>query len=77
MPTGGIAARLTAMPTAVAGNKIEYTRSGERSIAYTTIGQGGVDLVWLPAMASNLDVLLEEPCRGFVDALAARGARRY
>ena len=58
------------MLAAVTGHRIEFARSGDRSIAYTTVGTGPVDLVWLPAMASNLDVLLEEPCRSFVDALA-------
>ena len=46
---------------------IEYARSGDINIAYTTLGQGDRDLLFLSPWVSNLDVVLESPSveRGF------------
>jgi class 3 adenylate cyclase len=38
-----------------------YARSGEYSIAYQVIGEGDLDIVYLPGFASNLEVFWEEP----------------
>jgi pimeloyl-ACP methyl ester carboxylesterase len=46
---------------AVATPKTQYARSGEYSIAYQVVGDGDVDLVYMPGFASNLDVFWEEP----------------
>lgn len=46
---------------------IEYVRSGDVNIAYTVLGEGERDLLFLAPWANNLDVLLEYPAveRGF------------
>jgi class 3 adenylate cyclase len=41
--------------------KTEYARSGEFSIAYQVVGEGDLDLVYVPGLASNLEVFWEEP----------------
>jgi class 3 adenylate cyclase len=41
--------------------KTRYARSGEYSIAYQVVGEGDLDLVYMPGFASNLDVFWEEP----------------
>jgi pimeloyl-ACP methyl ester carboxylesterase len=46
---------------AVVAPKTRYARSGEYSIAYQVVGEGDVDLVYMPGFASNLDVFWEEP----------------
>jgi pimeloyl-ACP methyl ester carboxylesterase len=38
-----------------------YARSGELHIAYQVIGDGPVDLVWVPGWISNIDVYWDEP----------------
>jgi hypothetical protein len=38
-----------------------YARSGEFSIAYQVVGEGDLNLVYLPGFASNLEVFWEEP----------------
>jgi class 3 adenylate cyclase len=38
-----------------------YARSGEYSIAYQVVGEGDVDLVYLPGFASHLEAFWEEP----------------
>jgi class 3 adenylate cyclase len=54
--------------------EIEYARSGDVNIAYTTIGSGDRDLLFMAPWASNLDVVLEYPAveRGF-ETLAGIG----
>jgi class 3 adenylate cyclase len=41
--------------------KTSYARSGEFSIAYQVVGEGGLDLVYMPGFASHLEVFWEEP----------------
>ena len=48
------AARVSASP------EIEFARNGEIAIGYTVVGDGPVDLVWVPVV-SNLEVLWESP----------------
>jgi class 3 adenylate cyclase len=38
-----------------------WARNGDTSIAYRTIGEGTVDLVFLPGLISHVEALLEEP----------------
>ncbi len=38
-----------------------YARAGDVSIAYQVIGEGPADLVWSYGLASNIEVLWEEP----------------
>ena len=38
-----------------------YARSGEYSIAYQVVGEGELDLVYVPGLASHLEVFWEEP----------------
>jgi pimeloyl-ACP methyl ester carboxylesterase len=38
-----------------------YARAGEVNIAYQVVGDGPVDLVWASGLASNIEVLWEEP----------------
>jgi class 3 adenylate cyclase len=38
-----------------------YARSGEFSIAYQVVGEGGLDLVYVPGLASHLELFWEEP----------------
>ena len=45
---------VTATPT-------RWARNGSTSIAYRTLGEGPLDLVFLPGMISHVEVILEEP----------------
>lgn len=47
-------------PTPVAGTT-RWARNGDTSIAYRTIGEGPVDLVFLSGLISHVEALLEEP----------------
>ena len=38
-----------------------YARSGEFSIAYQVVGEGDLDLVYVPGLASHLELFWEEP----------------
>jgi class 3 adenylate cyclase len=38
-----------------------YARSGDYSIAYQVVGQGDLDLVYVPGLASHVEVFWEEP----------------
>jgi class 3 adenylate cyclase len=38
-----------------------YARSGEYSIAYQVVGEGDLDLVYVPGFASHLEIFWEEP----------------
>jgi class 3 adenylate cyclase len=38
-----------------------YARSGEYSIAYQVVGEGDIDLVYLPGFASHIEVFWEQP----------------
>ena len=40
-----------------------YTRSGDVNIAYQIIGEGPVDLLWIPGFAQHLELAWEEPYR--------------
>ena len=42
---------------------IHYATAGEVSIAYRVMGEGPLDLVWVPGLASNLEIEWDEPFR--------------
>jgi pimeloyl-ACP methyl ester carboxylesterase len=49
-----------------------YAKSGNIHIAYQVVGEGEVDLVYVPGFVSNLDLNWEEPDRAyFYSRLAA------
>lgn len=51
---------------------IRYARSGEVNVAYTVFGDGPVDLVFVPAFASHLEVSAEQPASArFLERLAS------
>src|SRR3954451_4661864 len=43
---------------------VEYARSGDVTLAYRTIGDGDVDLLFVPGILSHIEVVLEEPGMG-------------
>ena len=53
-------------------SKTRYARSGEVSIAYQVVGDGPIDLVWVPGIYSHLEFQLTDPSYAqFVASLAA------
>jgi class 3 adenylate cyclase len=49
-----------------------YARSGDVSIAYQVVGEGLVDLVWIPSMAHHVELNWENPiAAGFLRRLAS------
>jgi class 3 adenylate cyclase len=49
-----------------------YARSGDVSIAYQIVGDGPVDLLWIPGFAQHVELSWEEPYRrAWLEALAA------
>ena len=46
---------------AVTTPKTRYARSGEYSVAYQVVGEGEIDIVYMPGFASHLEVFWEEP----------------
>ena len=42
---------------------IRYVKAGDVSIAYRVLGEGPLDLVWVPGLFSNLEVEWEDPFR--------------
>ena len=50
----------------------KYARSGEINIAYQAIGEGNIDLVYVPGWVSNVEYTWEEPrLRRFLSRLAS------
>jgi class 3 adenylate cyclase len=49
------------LAVATVAPKTRYARSGEYSIAYQVVGEGELDLVYVPGFASHLEVFWEEP----------------
>src|SRR4249919_3117822 len=49
-----------------------YARSGDVNIAYQVVGDGPVDLLWIPGFAQHLELSWEEPYRrAWLERLAA------
>lgn len=42
-------------------SRVRWVRSGDASIAYRVLGDGPIDIVFLPGFFSHIEVLLEEP----------------
>jgi pimeloyl-ACP methyl ester carboxylesterase len=49
------------LAVAMEAPETRYARSGDYSIAYQVVGQGDLDLVYVPGLASHLEVFWEEP----------------
>jgi class 3 adenylate cyclase/alpha-beta hydrolase superfamily lysophospholipase len=50
-----------------------YTRSGDVNIAYQVVGDGDVDLLWIPGFAQHIELAWEEPRRrAWLELLAQR-----
>jgi pimeloyl-ACP methyl ester carboxylesterase len=50
----------------------QYTRSGDVNIAFQIVGDGPVDLLWIPGSAQHLELAWEEPHRrAWLEALGA------
>jgi pimeloyl-ACP methyl ester carboxylesterase len=51
---------------------VRYAKAGDVSIAYRVLGEGPLDLVWVPGLASNLEMEWEQPVWfGFMQRLAS------
>jgi len=51
---------------------VRYAPSGDLSIAYRVVGEGPVDLIWVPGFVSHVEVLWELPLwRRMIDRLTA------
>jgi pimeloyl-ACP methyl ester carboxylesterase len=51
---------------------VRFTKSGDVNIAYGVVGDGPVDLVWVPGWVSNLEIPWEDPSYArFLDRLAS------
>ena len=49
-----------------------YARSGDVHIAYQVVGNGQLDLVWVPGFISHVDHVWDEPrWAGFIERLAS------
>jgi class 3 adenylate cyclase len=50
---------------------IRYAKAGEVSIAYRVLGEGPIDLVWVPGLSSNIEMGWEDPDLFFWRRLAS------
>ena len=41
--------------------KTNYTKSGDFNIAYQVIGEGSIDILYIPGWVSNIDMMWAEP----------------
>ena len=54
-----------------------YARNGEVSIAYQVIGQGELDLLWVPGFASHVELYQADPTiRAFERCLSQHPLRK-
>src|SRR2546430_15174339 len=52
--------------------KTQYTRSGDLHIAYQVVGDGPLDLVYIPGWGSHVELAWEEPTlASFLERLAS------
>lgn len=50
--------------------KTNYTKSGEFNIAYQVVGNGSIDIIYIPGWVSNIDMMWAEPrLAGFLTRL--------
>ena len=40
-----------------------YAKSGDVNIAYQVVGEGPIDLVFVPGWVSHVEFMWEDPCR--------------
>ena len=60
------------VPPAAPAREVRYADSAGVNIAYTVVGEGPVDLVFVPGFVSHLEVLWEEPLAAqFLERLAS------
>jgi hypothetical protein len=60
----------------MASSEVRYARSGAVNIAYQVVGDGAVDLLYIPGWISHLDLYWEEPSIArFLNRMAS-GVRR-
>jgi pimeloyl-ACP methyl ester carboxylesterase len=51
---------------------VRFTKSGDVNIAYGVVGDGPIDLVWVPGWVSNMEISWEDPSYArFLDRLAS------
>lgn len=50
---------------------VRYARSGDVHIAYSVIGDGPIDLLYVPGFVSNVELWTDSPARAFVERLAS------
>ncbi|MFT4698464.1 MAG: pimeloyl-ACP methyl ester carboxylesterase [Flavobacteriaceae bacterium] len=43
------------------GSKTKYTKIGDFNIAYQVIGEGPIDILYIPGWVSNIDMMWTEP----------------
>lgn len=56
----------------VFSRETRYARSGDVNIAYQVVGEGPIDLLWIPTFAQHIELSWDEPHRGsWLAALAA------
>src|SRR5215471_11723588 len=61
-------ARLPAMQVP----ETHYARSGDVNIAYQVVGDGAIDLLWIPVFAQHVELSWEDPHRrAWLEALAS------
>lgn len=53
--------------------KIQYAQSGELSIAYQCLGDGPLDLLFIPGFVSNVELLWEMPWADLLQSLSGLG----
>jgi pimeloyl-ACP methyl ester carboxylesterase len=61
------------MPSAPAETR--YTKSGDVNIAYQVVGEGPLDLIYVPGWISNVELMWEEPAHAHVLGRLARFSR--
>jgi class 3 adenylate cyclase len=56
----------------VADDRIHYARNGETSIAYRVLGEGDLDLIFVPGFVGHLELMFDLPqVRSFMERLAS------
>jgi pimeloyl-ACP methyl ester carboxylesterase len=63
------------MQTGQISPKTQYARSGDLHIAYQIIGEGPLDLVYVPGWISNIELMWEEPAHAQVLGRLAQFSR--
>ncbi len=68
----GAVSRLGTLASVATPPTTRYARSGDLNIAYQVVGNGALDIVWVPNWISNVDMWRDEPSSArFLDRLAS------